>query len=253
MDGFAGMNVYCLTNEKHYWLLPGFLHLFREYWPWVSENLTVVGYGNVLGAVFRQAQQSCDVPFISIAPANYPANRWTDGLIEFLQRLEDEYLVLMLEDYWLTAPVAGQVAMLMNAVQNGVFGERFLRLDLSADRASQTHTLHKRGAGYDIISTPSHSPYQMSFQAAIWHRRNLLSVLVRGETPWEAEVNGSKRLASTDLARELLVLGTLQRPVKYQPVYRSHRKRLDLGGIPAEQLAIMRMKGILTTKEGRWV
>ncbi len=221
------MKTYCLTNEKHYWLLPGFLDLYHQFWP--HGRVEVVGYG--------APSFPLGVPFRSIAPHNYPAEQWTTGLIEFLRSIEDEYFVLMLEDYWLTAPVPGSVAMLCNAVASGYFGEKFLRLDLSADRAAHPYTLHERVAGYEVISTPPHTPYQMSFQAAIWHRANLLAVLVAGETPWQAEVHGSKRLRGTDW----LVLGTLSRPLVYTPVWRSQQGRANLEGLPAPQRqALMR-------------
>lgn len=220
------MKTYCLTNENHYWLLPAFTHLFKMFWPW--QALTIAGYT-------RPPQKFDGVPFYSIAATNYPVQHWTNGLIEFLDRIQDEYLVLMLEDYWLSAPVRGNVAMLLNVIQSGYFGDKFLRLDLSADRASHAYLTHEPVAGFDIISTPSYTPYQMSFQAAVWHRRNLLSILVPGETPWEAEINGSIRLRGS----EWLVLGTLQRPVQYTPVYRSKRKQLNLSGIPAEQVAYL--------------
>lgn len=221
------IKTYCLTNEKHYWLLPPFLELHRHFWPF--QRVEVVGYG-------KPVQPLYGTPFHKIASTNYPVQQWSTGLIEFLQQLPDEYLVLMLEDYWLTAPVRGSVAMLLNVVQSGYFGDKFLRLDLSADRAAQAYTLHERVAGFEIIATPSYSPYQMSFQAAVWHRENLLKVLVPNETPWEAEIAGTKRLRGSDW----LVLGTLQHPLKYTPVWRSQQGRLNLAGVPEKQQAYLK-------------
>ncbi len=216
------MKTYCLTNEKHYWLLPPFLELFQMFWPW--QRVEIVGYS-------RPPYPLNGTRFHCIYEENYPAEKWSTGLIEFLRSIEDEYFVLMLEDYWLSETVKGSVAMLLNAVQSGYFGDKFLRLDLSADRASHPYTLHERVAGYEIISTPAHTPYQMSFQAAVWHRRNLLKVLVPGETPWEAEINGTQRLKGSDW----LVLGTLQRPLRYTPVWRGQQRRAKLDGIPEKQ------------------
>ena len=217
------MKTYCLTNEKHYWLLPGFLELYRKFWP--HGRVEVVGYA--------PPSFPLGVPSHSIAPTNYPAEQWTTGLIAFLRSLEDEYFILMLEDYWLTAPVPGSVAMLCNAVASGYFGDNFLRLDLSGDRAAHPHTLHQRVSGYEIISTSSHTPYQMSFQAAIWRRRSLLAVLQAGETPWEAEVNGSKRLRAP--GADWLVLGSLQRHLTYTPVWRGNQGGVNFHNLPNEQ------------------
>jgi hypothetical protein len=49
----------------------------------------------------------------------------------------------------------------------------------------------------------------MSLQAAIWNRRNLLSLLRPGLNPWEVETQ-------TDMtAQPFRVLGTRQNPVSY--------------------------------------
>jgi len=238
------MNTYCLTNEKHYWLLPAFTHLYRMFWPW--QEVVIAGYGAPEKALGIRWQ----FQFHSISQENYPVERWTNGLIAFLQQIDDEYLVLMLEDYWLSAPVSPQLADLFAVIESGYFGTHFLRLDLSADRASHPYTLHQAVTGYEIISTAAHTPYQMSFQAAVWHRANLLKVLQPGETPWEAEGRGRQRLAGIRPSSppllpgrekgEYLVLGTLNRPVQYTPVYRSRRNTLDLQGLPQEQVDYLR-------------
>ena len=229
------MKIYCLTNENHYWLLPPFLELFRQFWP--HGRLEIVGY--------TPPAFSSGAPFHSIAQKNYPAGKWTTGLIEFLHSIEDEYFILMLEDYWLTAPVPGSLAMLCNAVKSGYFGPKFLRLDLTADRAAHPYRVHERVAGYEIISTASHTPYQMSFQAGIWHRQNLLKVLVPDETPWQAEINGSKRMRGA----AWLVLGTRQRPLSYTPVWRGNQGRANLDGLPEQQRTYL-LREIIQKREG---
>jgi hypothetical protein len=83
----------------------------------------------------------------------------------------------------------------------------------------------------------------MSYQAAIWNRDLLLEILVPKETAQESEVNGTKRLRGRD---DIKVLGTLERPLVYQPVYRAHRNRMQLDKIPAGQLNAMRERGYLS-------
>jgi hypothetical protein len=62
---------------------------------------------------------------------------------------------------------------------------------------------------YDIIACDSDAMYEMSLQAAIWNRRNLLTLLRPGMNPWEVETQ-------TDMQKQpYKVLGTRQNSIRY--------------------------------------
>lgn len=225
--------IICLTNDKHLWLLPGFMHLFSKYWP--KRQVTVVGY----------SRPSFEMPdgfgFHSISPANYPANRWSDGLIEYLHTMGETHFILMLEDYWLTEPVKTRTIETLEGIIVSPQLYRVLRIDLTADRQLNPTARYRATWGETtIIQTAADSDYQMSYQAAIWNKANLLKVLKEGENPWASEMNGTARLAKMT---KLEVLGTTVHPVKYRPVYRTHRDRLDLSSLSEEDKAFITSKG----------
>lgn len=161
-----------------------------------------------------------------------PASQWSDGLWKMLNLIPGKYFILMLEDYWLYQLANPQ--QINDLV--GLMDDEILRIDLSGNRTSYK-------AAYEvapgIVETPPGTPYQMSFQAAIWHRENLRSVLKSGENPWESEINGSKRVGN------LRVLGTKLAALYYQPVWRSKQKRWQLDKIGTEDLEYMRGRGWL--------
>lgn len=85
-----------------------------------------------------------------------------------------------------------------------------VRLDLTTDRlyGKGMHDVEPWGH-YDIIACDKDAMYQMSTQAAIWNRRNLLTLLRPGMNPWEVETQ-------TDMEKQPYgVLGTRQFPVRY--------------------------------------
>jgi hypothetical protein len=81
---------------------------------------------------------------------------------------------------------------------------------------------------YDIVTTPHGSEYQMSKQAGIWNRKNLLSLLVPGKSAWEVELH-------TQPPEEMTVLGTRQYPVRYaNAILKGKLDDTQLKQLPAE-------------------
>lgn len=223
------MHVACLTNDKNLWAVRVFAHLFNRFWG-ASQRVEVVG--------FHPPQHlPGNFSFYQVAAKNWPAEMWTDQLIKYLSSLDDELLILMLEDYWLVRPVnlhcITKMWGLAKQLTTMPSDQKLLRIDLTADRASKKQAKHFVTDGeYNVISTPAHTPYQMSYQAAIWHVPTLLEVLVRRETPWQSEVDGSQRLKQRG---DLLVLGTEVHPLYYVPALRRHKIGIpNWGKIPAD-------------------
>lgn len=215
------------TNNSHLWLLPGFQYLFNKYWS-SEQKVIIAGYAH---PKTQQVRLRKNFKFQSIDRENYPADKWTNGLRKFLCKRKCDIFIMLLEDYWLNSPVlVKEVDRLCDYMQRSP--ERILRIDLTADRASQSSARPFTSYdGIELLKTPSGSDYQMSFQAAIWNRKHLLEVLVPNESPWQAELAGSRRLKNRP---DLLVLGTYIHPVKYRPVYRTHRKTLNISSLPTE-------------------
>lgn len=212
------------TNDKSLWLLNGFQYLFRKYWS-NHARLRIVGYTTP-----KPGTLNGNTVFMSIDRRNYPANDWSTGILRsldvFLQQGE-EFLVFMLEDYWLMESVnLTDVLGLWELMHE--HPRDILRIDLTSDRCQ--HRKHRintfRYRNMDVIETSADAPYQMSFQAGIWNIELLKETLQPHESPWQSEVKGTKRLAIA--GTKYRVLGTTSPPVRYQPVYRSQRGFTDI-------------------------
>jgi hypothetical protein len=230
--------VIVLTSDQYLWALRGFSLLFNRYW---GEHQPV----QVFGFRAPDFELPSNFSFRSIAPINYPKRRWSEGLFRALSILGSRYALLMLEDYWLRAPVdidvidASYVAIETRS--------DILRVDLSADRVSKAHQNYAAGRRSDsskfkIIRSSNKAPYLMSFQAAIWDVSLLQQALRPEESPWEAEVNGSKRLYAKPSP---LILGTDAHPLKYTPVLRHHRPGINLKGFDRDVVMALEQAGAL--------
>lgn len=236
------VRVFVLTCDKYLWALKGFAYQFNKYW---SELQPVV----VAGYKRPDFYLPPNFEFHSIAPVDYGKDKWTTGLREFLQSVDDDHFVWMLEDYWLCRGVNHQAVETLH--EFCTLHPQVLRMDLTDDRlycGGMTNFDYVPYYGYlDIIRTPPDSAYQCSTQAAIWNRRRLLEVLVPGESGWEMEtykpgsdIGTAKNIRNRE---DLWVLGTRQRPVRYANITRGgDAETRYLDGLTKED--IEQLKGI---------
>jgi hypothetical protein len=145
------MNIYVLTSTKYAKLLGEFATRFEEFW----------------GQPFFAYVSRTDL------------HHWSDGVIDFLTKIPDEYFVLLHEDFYLTKPVD----------KHGL--EKLWNMRHGYDRISLlgNHTpvrTERRGEFY--IHKPS-AEYQFSFEASIQSKEFLLKYLRPKQDPWESERN----------------------------------------------------------------
>ena len=199
------MRVVCFSCDKTQWALRPFGFLFNQYWSALQE---------VVVSGFRQPPFPLpgNFHFMQISPAGYPAEKWSDQVIETLSRLDDDWLVFLFDDYWLNRTVDCEAVRSLYEYVRG--NDDILRVDLTDDRQ---YNGHKRDIGawgrLDLVETGWDSEYQLSTQAALIHRRNWLSILRPGLSPWEYEMHHQETVR--EQAKHLRVLGTRQCPVRY--------------------------------------
>lgn len=222
------MQVFILTNDKHLWLLRGFCHLFNTFW---GENVTVVGFNPPPFSL------PLNFTFYSLGRENGPVSQWSNYLIRLLDLVQGTHFILFLEDFWLT----GKVDVDCIDILSSWIPPDALRVDLWKDRQAKRQARDIDTIGdYIIVETPPHTPYQMSLQAAIWNRDLLSQVLIPNETPWQVEIDGSKRLAHRP---DLRVFGTRNCPVPYVPV--NQKGTFNPERIPPKHFAYLHRKGWL--------
>ncbi len=236
-----------ITSDVTSWSLRPQFYLLKKYWPHMPRPI-VGGY--------TKPGFHIDADFISIGRfADYPVTKWSDGLLNFLKFVEDEYILFLMDDYWLNAPVHHERIMLLADYLQA--HEQIARLDLTYDRLnnanwSDVETLW--GVNDLIIDTPD-SPYHFSYQAALWRKSMLIECIRPHETPWQSEMSGDARLARLGY----YVLGTKHPPLRYTIAVQGGKLALDGGyqpegyGLPAEDAAyIIEQSWIPIQMKGNW-
>jgi hypothetical protein len=156
--------------------------------------------------------------FISVGKfEDYPVERWTDAVIKFLEEhVEEELLILMLEDYWLTRRVNHEAISLAAAYMQRY--PNILKFDLCADRlyAGGAIRNHDTFGFLDIVKSDPKSAYHMSLMTGMWRKSLLLQLLKqrpsKGWSPHDVEIHGTTRLQKMT---DLVVVGSEQWPIRH--------------------------------------
>ncbi len=205
--------VLVVTSARYLWALRPFAYLFNIYWS-QSQPVTVVSDARPGFALPNNFEYH-----VVNDGKLLPKERWTDGLIEALEWVDQSHVVLLLEDYWLVRMVdrLGVAYLADFMAQTGQ--ENILRMDLTADRQYNGHAKDVGYLGqYDLVETPNDSEYQMSLQAGIWNVNHLLGLLEPGKSPWQVELETGDTLQAKP---QLRVLGTRQCPMRYINAFKS--------------------------------
>lgn len=149
-------------------------------------NIYVLGcvkYAHLFGEFAERFQKYWGAPFFAYI-SNTDIDHWSNGVIDFLNSIQDEYFILLHEDFYLTEPPDLE---LMGELVN-------LAKEKNADRVSLmgNHSPHRtlqNGLHYKYLPD---MPYQVSFEASIQRKGFLLDNMKLNENPWDAERNRIK-------------------------------------------------------------
>ena len=115
-----------------------------------------------------------------------PDMNWAHSAQKMVEAIDSEYVLIFLEDFFLTRPVdSQQVATLFRALVD--LDGAYLRLK------PFPRPDHIVSAYPDLGLIEPGAPYRVALQAAIWKKQVFLRLLKPGETPWQMELRGTVR------------------------------------------------------------
>lgn len=180
MNEVNDIAVLVLSCDKYSDIWPVFFDFFFKYWN---------------DCPFKIYLASNHLNFVNNRVTNIHSETVSDWSSEtklILQQVKEKYVLLILDDYFIYKPVDMQVlsdSIRVMKKRDAIF------LKLGCFPAS-----HRSLWMYDIIAeTPfigiirNWQEYRINLQLGIWNKELLYSLLKMGETPWQFEINGSKR------------------------------------------------------------
>lgn len=220
------MRIFIVTSDVTSWMLRACQWLLERHWP-KHPAVIVAGY--------TEPALPAGVAFHPIGKfADYPVNRWSDGVLKFLESQRDEVFLWTMDDFWLNADVDdwGVRQLYYYLLANPMLA----RIDLTDDRAKSGAAQDAgRLHDLDLVLTPPSTPYQLSFQSGLWRRDALIQYMKMGESPAEAEIRGAARMTRANAN----VLGTRQAPFKYLIAMQHGKLHIDDSGYQAPGTALL--------------
>ena len=102
------MKIIIPAYSKTYWCLEPFAYLFNKYW---KNQDPVILYYSELDVKIPKNFSTFQIYY-----KDYPKDKWANGIIEYLKTINDETIILLLEDYWLTRKVSSEIISILNAL-----------------------------------------------------------------------------------------------------------------------------------------
>lgn len=236
------MRIFIPSSDVTQWALRGCLWLLDKYWP--QHPAVLIG-----GYTPPPFELPAYATFLSLGLfRDFPANRWSDGLLRLLESQTDDVFLYTMDDFWLVRAVDDAGVRLL--YQHMLDNPHIARLDLTTDRLYAANMCAAGRLGHlNLVNTPPNTPYQLSFQSGLWRREALRQYLTPGETAGESEVRGSHRMTRANAN----VLGTMEAPFRYKIVVQHGRIVIDEPGyqvpavnIPDDDRAELERLGYLT-------
>lgn len=203
------MKTIVLTSNGYLNVLPGFAYLFNKFYP--NQEVTVVRYD------VRPPKLPDN--FKNFAIGKQDDYSWSGGLKYYLSQIDDEFVLLMLEDYYLDKLVNKDVIdALIDVIERN---KDIVKIDLTDDRLKVEHSDYKNikylsEFGVKTIKTIQSSinaPFLASVQSAIWRKDFLESILNTKDNAWQFEKN--KRTKDYLKKHNGVILGCVNPPMSY--------------------------------------
>lgn len=166
--------VYVATCDVYSDLWPGFFHCFHNYWPDCPFD------------VYLGANELVWPEKGVMTLKSAPATTWSERLMVQLGALSYEYVLVVLEDFYLRSVVNTGYVLELLAYLREMDGAA---LRLIPRPPPQTVENVKLRVGECLEGLP----YRVCTQAALWHRETLLMLLRREENIWQFEHNVQER------------------------------------------------------------
>lgn len=121
-------------------------------------------------------------PYYKTIPVEMSLDKWTKGFREFLNQIDDDYVLLMIDDCFIRKPVDAQRiedARLILFCENNVACMNFEKSWDKEDEPTEYIGWKKRKKG---------SSYEVSLMCGLWDIEKLLNVIDRDCDPWTIEL-----------------------------------------------------------------
>lgn len=168
------MRIIISTCDEYRWLIPVFMYFYKKHWPDNPYQTDIVTEReHIDGSVFYTKGVS-----------------WSSGILNYLKQSKEEKFLLFLEDLLIRKIVSTERVKAAENLCEGDVG--YVRVSNVPIRYFLKHSIGDAIEGFREY--PVFHRFSAGLQPAIYQKRYLFDFLCDGESPWQTERNGAKRL-----------------------------------------------------------
>jgi hypothetical protein len=173
------------TFDKYDFLWEGWYYYFTKYWC----------FDLPFKIVFMNDSKTIRFSNNKIEQVKTGEGEWSDRLIAGLDKLDQEYVLYMQEDFWLNEPINyGKFLWLSKQIIDNKFNKLMLTSISVSGLENDREKTNLCYLDYHIYKIKNSERYLMSHQPTIWNKEFFRSCLDSNESPWNNEYAGSNRL-----------------------------------------------------------
>ena len=190
------MGIVVMTSDKYKDVWVPFYRFMEKYWADCHYPIYHISENKVPSTSFKinHIQSS-------------PAQSWTMILSEALKSVEEDYILLLLSDYFLVKHVdSNKIQKYLNVLkfENAAFIRIF--------PCPGPHFPYKNYSDIGLIK--KNTPYSISTQATIWNKKDLKNFITKFQNDSELEIVGSVR--SSELDKNLLSVNVISSSIRLE-------------------------------------
>lgn len=173
------MRIAVFTCDRYNWLIPIFWHFYKKNWsdnPYLTDIVTEKSEIFFYDRIFYGGNSS-----------------WATTALNYLKQVDDEIIMLILDDYIIKGVNTEQIKLCEEECKKPDVGYIIV--------ANREHDfMNKEAIPYNdnFLEYPKDKPYSLCLQVGIWKRDFLIDLLREGESVWQTEIEGSKRMVNKD-------------------------------------------------------
>jgi hypothetical protein len=205
MEERGNTAVLILSCDKYTDIWNPFFTLFFRYW----DNCPFPVY---LGTNEKQYS----FPNVNVIHSG-KGEDWSNDTIRILKQIPEKYVIVILEDYFLYAQADNEKLKRCISVMEKT-NATFMRIACFPSDHFADYAYDVMEDNPEFCTTRKSAHYRVTLQAGLWNREKFIDLINPGESPWDFEINGTKR--------------SLQKPEPYLGLVETKGLRYVHGPVP---------------------
>ncbi|HOS48121.1 MAG TPA: hypothetical protein PLG57_05765 [Bacteroidia bacterium] len=189
-----------MNNSKDYAVLVVSCDRYSDMWEPFFDFFKLFWSNCPFNVYLSTNYKTPNIDNVSVLNCNFSSD-WSSELLSVIEKIPEKNIILFLEDYFIREKVDNDV--LMSYLD--CFNDRkaaYMKLGCFSSKYNELWPYKTLDSNPKVGVIDKTAKYLVCLQLTLWDKSFLKELLIKGESPWQFEINGSRRCEQSD--REFL-------------------------------------------------